>query len=323
VNIYIGEKSKNINSLHAAKIEDSLLQIRDFDEYIESRIIWINVMEDQPWKIIDNSVESLNRKIEKIGTKLKNWDIKFFRGVTTGHNEAFQLNKMTKEELIRNDKKSSELIRPLLRGKDIKRYKYNFDEIYLIFTRQGITIENYPSIKNHLLRYYNELRPRNSNEKVGRKPGKYKWYEIQDNTAYYKEFENEKIVWIEISDKANFSYDNKGYYLTNSAYFISGKNLKYLLAVLNSKVSDFYFFQISSHIAGNRKRYTKQYVEQIPVPIIKEDMQEPFIKLVNKILDEKNINPTADISIIENEIDMLVYKLYGLTDTEIRIVEKI
>jgi hypothetical protein len=321
VNIYIGEKSKNTNSLNAAKIEDHFMQIRDFAQYIKSRIIRIDVMEDRPWKIIDNSVEILNRKIENVGTKLKEWDLQFYRGVTTGHNKAFQVNKIVKEELIKNDKNSSQLIKPLLRGKDIKRYRFSFEEIYIIFTRQGISIDNYPIIKNHLFKYYDELRPRNNNEKVGRKPGNYEWYEIQDNTAYYNEFESEKIIWIEISDRANFSYDDRGFYLTNSAYFISGKNLKYLLAILNSKLSDFYFFQISSHIAGNRKRYTKQYVEQIPVPKIEEDKQVAFIQLVNKILASKKSDPSADTSALEAEIDRLVYELYGLTEEEIRIVE--
>jgi hypothetical protein len=97
VNIYIGEKSKNTNSLNAAKIEDHFMQIRDFAQYIKSRIIRIDVMEDRPWKIIDNSVEILNRKIENVGTKLKEWDLQFYRGVTTGHNKAINQTFTSRE----------------------------------------------------------------------------------------------------------------------------------------------------------------------------------------------------------------------------------
>ena len=141
--------------------------------------------------------------------------------------------------------------------------------------------------------------------------------------SYFELFETEKIVWLEISDKANYAFDSENMYLTNSAYFLTGKNLKYLLALLNSKLIDFYFFQITAQIAGGRKRYTKQYVEQLPIKQIPEKSQKPFIDKVNKILELKKADSKADTSQLENEIDQMVYELYGLSEEEIRIVEGI
>jgi adenine-specific DNA-methyltransferase len=141
------------------------------------------------------------------------------------------------------------------------------------------------------------------------------------NCAFEKEFVSEKIIWLEISDRGNFTIDSDGMYLNNSAYFISGHSLKYLVAVLNSKLCDFYFFQKTAVIAGGRKRYTKQYVEQNPIPIITEKEQQPFIDKVDQILTLKKDNPAADTSALEREIDVMVYALYGLTEEEIKIVE--
>src|SRR5699024_7346878 len=134
--------------------------------------------------------------------------------------------------------------------------------------------------------------------------------DIQDNTAYYHLFERPKIVWIEISDKANFAYDNKGHYLTNSAYFISGDNLKYLIAVLNSSVSDYYFFQITAKIAGGRKRYTKQYVEQIPIPQIGPNKQLSFERLVDYVITSKELSTDLTFSFFESLLDAIVFELY-------------
>ncbi|MCP4179612.1 MAG: class I SAM-dependent DNA methyltransferase, partial [bacterium] len=171
---------------------------------------------------------------------------------------------------------------------------------------------------NYLLDSKNILSSRNKAETGIR----YEWYCLQRyGASYYELFDKEKIVWLEISDKANYAYDNNGMYLTNSAYFLTGKNLKYLIALLNSKLLDFYFFQITAQIAGGRKRYTKQYVEQLPVIDIDDADKAPFVDKVNKIMDLKKENPKADTILLENEIDQMVYRLYGLTEDEIKIVE--
>jgi hypothetical protein len=206
----------------------------------------------------------------------------------------------------------------MLRGKDIKRYGYDFSDWYIINTHNGVrekgilpidVIKDYPTIYEHLLKWP-QLKDRQDQ-------GDH-WTNLR-NCAFLLEFEKPKIVWIEISDRANYAYDDKGMYLTNSAYFLTSKNnnvsLKYLLAVLNSKVADFYFCQKTARIAGGRMRYTKQYVEQIPIPEISLDRQKPFISLVDKILflkdaskEDSSINKI--IYFLEHIADLAVYELY-------------
>ena len=151
-------------------------------------------------------------------------------------------------------------------------------------------------------------------KKRGRKPGSYQWYEIQDNTAYFPEFSKPKIVWIEISDRANYAYDETGKFLTNSAYFISGKDLKYILAILNSNVADYYFSQITATIAGGRKRYTKQYVEQIPIPMASIEEQLEIEKLTDYLISLKSFNENQEarnaFNHFENILNAVVYELY-------------
>lgn len=315
-----GNFSNQLVGIKISTVNETVTKLKNFN----NEAVSINISGDKNWVIANKALISINEKIRTRGTALKEWkNINFYRGVTTGFNDAFHINADQLDEIIEHDTKSLELIYPLLRGKDIKRYRIDNPNLYLIFPRRdSINIDDYPGVKNHLKKFQNELTPKVSeSDLIGRKPGNYKWYEIQDNTAYFEEFKQEKIIWIEISDKANFTLDSNGYFLTNSAYFISGKNLKYLIALLNSKLCDYYFSQNTAVIAGGRKRYTKQYVEQNPIPIIEESDQKPFIELVDKILSLRQQDKAADTSQLEKQIDQLVYQLYGLTEEEIKIVE--
>jgi len=146
-------------------------------------------LSDSEWSFADNYNLILKSAIENNSTKLMNIDgIAIYRGVTTGYNPAFIISNEQRAELIKNDEKNKEIIKPLLQGRNIRKWIYNFNEEYLIFTKQGIEIDNYPYIKSYLKQFYDKLKPRNNNEQIGRKPGTYKWFEIQDNTAYYPDF---------------------------------------------------------------------------------------------------------------------------------------
>ncbi len=181
--------------------------------------------------------------------------------------------------------------------------------------------KQYPEVYYHLIQFKDELQNRNKSETGIR----YEWYALQRYGAeFWENYELPKIIWIEISDRANYAYDDKGMYLTNSAYFLTcdseDVSLKYLLAILNSKTSDFYFSQKTARIAGGRMRYTKQYVEQIPIPQIQISEQKPFIALADQILSAKQSNPHADTTALENRIDELVFKLYDLTYDEVKVI---
>lgn len=323
VNILIFRNGVLSETMKACELEDDFnVHQGNLSAYLENKNIYLSGLTDETWKVINKSEKSIMNKIEEVGTPLKNWDIQFFRGITTGLNEAFHISASTKGRLINEDSNNKKIIKPLLRGKDIKRYNCQFADMFMINSHNGLreiglepidVQKDYPVIFNHLSLFEKDL--------VVRQDQGRHWSNLR-SCAFLMEFEKPKLVWLEISDRANYSYDDDGMYLTNSAYFMTGENLKYLLAVLNSKLADFYFFKITAQIAGGRKRYTKQYVGKVPIPKIPSVDQQSFENLVNQTLIAKKSNPQADTSELEAEIDRLVYELYELTEDEIAIIDE-
>lgn len=178
----------------------------------------------------------IKKRIEEVGTALKDWDIKINYGIKTGFNEAFIIDSKTKDELIEIDAKSADIIKPLLRGRDIKRYTYEFVDKWLIgtFPALKLNIEDYPAIKEYLKNFGKRLEQ--SGNKGSRKKTGNKWFETQDQIAYWEEFEKEKIIYPIIVSENIFAYDNNGMYHNDKVFHITGDSIKYLLACLNSKV---------------------------------------------------------------------------------------
>jgi hypothetical protein len=326
VNILMLERSNADGKVDAVAIEGNYLPTVPLQNYFAEKKVTLSIKGEEVWKIGSSKELIINKRIEDKGLKLKNWEnIEFYRGITTGLNSAFHFGKDTKDDLIKSGNKNAEYIYPLLRGKDIKRWRYDYSDWHMLFipwhfplhsdssiSNASIDAENalkndYPAIYTHLAQFKNELAARNKDETGIR----YEWYALQRyGSNYWTEFLKEKIVWIEISDRANYAYDEKGHFLTNSAYFISGKNLKYLVSVLNSSVSDYYFFQITAKIAGGRKRYTKQYVEQIPIPLITKQEQIPFEQLVEYVILAKSKADDIVFKFFESLLDAIVFELY-------------
>lgn len=279
----------------------------------------------------------IKQKIEAIGTPLKEWDINIYRGILTGFNEAFIIDGVKKDELIAKDAKSNELIKSLLRGRNLDRYlSHNTDE-YIINSHNNppIDINSYPAIKEHLDGFYSQLEKRLDK---GATP-----YNLR-NCKYIDSFNNPKIIYPEFSSSSLFSYDNNKSYLLDTSWFID-KGDKYLLACLNSKLVWHYLSAISSSLGSTSLRMKKIFVEQIPIPQIDREIQQSFIKLVDEILSSKEkikkyrkhfdaLNAVDKIEIAEeieklelrvteceHEIDNMVYKLYDLSEDEIRLVE--
>jgi hypothetical protein len=326
VNILMLERSNADGKVDAVAIEGNYLPTIPLQDYFSSKKETLSIKGEEVWKIGSSKELQINKRIEDKGIKLLKWEgIEFFRGITTGLNSAFHFEKDTRDDLIKSDKNNSEFIYPLLRGKDIKRWKYDYSDWFMLFIPWHFPLHNDPSIAkasieaedalkkdyqaiyNHLVQFKDELSSRNKDETGIR----YEWYALQRyGSNYWTEFLKEKIVWIEISDRANYAYDSKGHFLTNSAYFISGENLKYLVSVLNSSVADYFFFQITAKIAGGRKRYTKQYVEQIPIPVISKLEQVPFEKLVDYVILAKSKADDIVFSFFESLLDSIVFELY-------------
>jgi len=325
VNILLTQKNTNQNNLSACLIPVGFDVEKELvSTYYDKGKQIIQSLSENTWAI--SNLEQINHQIFKNSKPLKDWkEIEFFRGITSGLNDAFHIQKKVKDDLINFDKKNGAIIKQLLRGKDIKRYGYEFGDWFIINTHNGVreiglpridVVKDYPKIYEHLQRWQKELEERQDK-------GEH-WTNLR-NCAFLMEFEKPKIVWIEISDRANYTFDDNGMYLTNSAYFLTCKsdkyNLKYILAILNSKVADFIFSQKTARIAGGRMRYTKQFVEQIPIPELSLSEQQPFIKLADFVLylKEQKLTDSTDKIMsfyFEHIIDLAVYELFFKEDVK-------
>ncbi|MDX4048603.1 N-6 DNA methylase [Aliarcobacter skirrowii] len=294
------------------------------------------------------NIRNIHLKIEKKGTKLKDWKLNIYMGIKTGFNEAFVIDENKKNEFISKNIKNSEIIKPLLRGRDIKKYGYEFSNLYIIstFPALKLDIDEYPDIREYLQSFGKRLEQ--TGEKESRKKSNNKWFETQDNISFYNDFEKEKVIWLELSDKSKFTIENQHYTLAGT-FIMTGECLRYLIAFLNSKLIEWYFDYICNSSGVGTNQWKKVFVEQIPIPKIDEESQKPFIKLVDEILEAKqkikDYKPLLDEAIrinnfdreialkkelenLENicktnekTIDQMVYKLYHLTQDEIKIVE--
>jgi adenine-specific DNA-methyltransferase len=320
-NILLLQKSFWEQNLTALTLDKSFNATTTIEEYLNSNKLLLNELDINGWSIGNQEEVNLKNKIEINSIFLKDSGIEIYRGVTTGLNEAFDIDEETKNRLILEDSQNIEIIKPILRGRDIGKFTSIYNNRWIIFTRRGIDISYYPAVEKYLLRYFEQLRPRNNNEPTGRKSGSYQWYEIQDNIAYFQDFEKEKIIWGELSNDAKFTFDDEGYFLNNTIFFMTGKNLKFLLSILNSKLAKWYFEKISTSSGMGTNRWLKYKVEQLPIRPLSENLQIPFISIINQILALKKEDSKADTSELEAEIDRMVYELYELTEEEILIVE--
>ena len=281
----------------------------------------------------DQANQALKAKIESLGTPLKEWDISIYRGILTGYNEAFIIDSAKREEILNNCKDKSErertskLIKKMLRGRDIKRYSYEWAGLWLIctFPSLNLDIEKYPSLKAYL----ESFRPRidQSGEKGCRKKTSNKWFETQDNIAYHEEFEKEKIVYPNMTKFRPFILDRESFYTNQKCFIITSeqsKILPYIIGILNSWIFDFAFAERFPNLLGGTLELSKIFFEKLPIPKIdstNKALSDEIISLVKQILDSKAKDPTTDTKELESHIDSLVYKLYHLTDDEIKIIE--
>jgi len=275
----------------------------------------------------NTDVQALKAKIETRGVPLKQWDVSIKMGIRTGLNEAFIIDTATKERLCQQDPKSLDIIKPILRGRDIKRYSYEWAGLWVILVKYGFNTElhKYPAILKHLMVYENQLKNRGQcrYSRGSTSTGQHHWLELDNNPkdSYLQEFEREKVIYPDIAEKLCFSLGGNHFYVSNTAYFFTGRSLKYLLVVLNSSLINWYYRYISTQLGEKGIRHFSIYIEQIPIPKISEKEQQPFITLADQILAAKRANAKADTSALEREIDKLVYALYGLTAAEVALVE--
>ncbi|WP_296893451.1 Eco57I restriction-modification methylase domain-containing protein [uncultured Methanobrevibacter sp.] len=253
------------------------------------------LLNENVWFFSDIQSVLLKDKLIKKGIPLKDIkSIEINNGIKTGFNDAFYINETLRMELISKDINNSKVIKPLLVGKDIGAYNIYFKEQYLIFTRQGIEIDNFPVIKKYLEQFKEDLTPKiNRSDKKGRKPGDYKWFEIQDKTDFYENFEKEKLIWAEMNHDISFCYDTKGYYVNNKCFIITSDevDLKFLNGLFLSKLFNFIFKSMSSSLGSETVEMRKSYVKNAPI-IISEEYSSKISDEVTTMLNynEQYIN---------------------------------
>ncbi len=326
--VIVGKKMKPDANFGYSKFEKEKIDSKKLTNEIIKRKIFFNPKEinSRAWKFISPEKEKIINKIETTGKLIKDYKtIQIRRGVTTGYDKAFIIDTEKQKELIKKDPKNKEIIKPLLKGKDIKKYYSKYDDLWLIFTRRKLLdIDNFPILKQFLSEHKLELQPRSNNIDTGRKPGTYEWFEIQDNTAYHKLFNHQKIIWPLTADKWGFCLDNNKYFLTSGAFFLTSEEMpiKFILAILNSKLMKFYFSAIGVMTAGGAYTLKKTTIERFTLPKPDNIIINSIIKKVDEIIKIKEIDINNDISKFENEIDKIIYNIYGLTAEELEIVEE-
>jgi type II restriction/modification system DNA methylase subunit YeeA len=318
-----------IFSISKTKVSDNEIiiafandSIKDFDglwNFIQSNkfLLQQNNLSEKIWQLENETKLLLKSKIEKGSvTMLQTGTINVYRGVTTGFNPAFIIDDEKRKELIREDKANKEIIKPMLQGRNIRKWVYNISNEFLLQTGYDTPIKkDFPIIFGHLNNFKKELEVR-ADQGIN-------WWNLRA-CKYYSEFEEEKIIWGLTSDKWTFAYDDAGNYLPSNGYILTSKDIpiKYLLALMNSKLMEFYFGFIGIMTAGGAFTLKYETVVEFPIKIISDAKQKPFITLVDKILLEKKENPKADTSKLEKQIDELVYKLYELTYEEVQLIDK-
>ncbi len=318
-NILAFQKTNNQQQLDVVKTPNDFDKKTDLAHFVSKNSTTISVSENA-WVIQDKHIQAIKSKVEAQGIALKDWDIKINRGVLTGFNEAFIIDEKTKNELIAADAKSAEILSPLLRGKDVKRWQANFAKLWLINSHNGVketglqrinTEKDYPTIHQHLLKYEKEINKRTDK---GDTP-----FNLR-NCAYIEDFNKPKIVYVELSKNLQFLYDEEKYVTDKTCFIITGKeDLRYLSAFLNSKLFRFCFKDNFSEIMGETRVLSKVFFEQIPIKQLEETAQAPFIELVEQILHLKSTG--GDTVALEEKIDVLVYDLYDLSREEREIVK--
>ncbi|MCB4234879.1 hypothetical protein LDL59_06570 [Kaistella anthropi] len=269
------------------------------------------------WVILSTIEMQIKEKIERVGVPLKDWDISINYGIKTGFNEAFIISGEKRKELIEQDPKSEEIIRPILRGRDIKRYGYDFADLWLINSHNGIkekgikpiNIDDFPAVKKHLDFYFPQLEKRFDK---GDTP-----YNLR-NCAYMDDFSRPKIIYPNMTKFLPFVFDIGGYLTNQKCFIITGENVEYLTAFLNSSLFKYCFRDDFPELQGGTRELSKIYLEKIPVLKVNSEQNLMFKNLLNKI--HRFSSTDYEFLKIIKEIDEMIFDLYNLTNEEKDII---
>ena len=295
----------------------------------------LRVRGEKPWSALSAIEQQVMDKMEAAGTPLGDWGVDIYRGVTTGYNKAFIVDDECRKALLNSDPKSADIVKRVLRGRDVQRYQTLWAGLWLIvakFESHKTLPQEFPAVYEHLLRHEERLRARGQcrYSRTGRgKPsaayaGQHHWLELDNNpkAEYIDMYTKEKLVWMDLTERGRIAYDDGEMLCLNTAFIMLGTDLKYICAVLNSRLITWFMRNTAQNSGMGVTRWIRSTVQRIPVPRISVAKQAPFIRIVDLIIQKKAAKRSFDATRQEMEIDQLVYQLYGLTKEEIRALER-
>lgn len=318
------QKSSNKHQTMCSEMK--LKDVKEFfslKQFISSNCTWSSFDGSGSWVIISDEVRSIKKKVEAKGTSLKDWNIEINYGIKTGFNKAFVISSEKRDEILSNCQNDEErmntkaLIRPMLRGKDIKKYGFTWSNwLIALFPSRKIDINDYPAIKNFMLSFSKERLEQTgktyiiNGEKIkSRKKSNGDWFETQDSIAYWQDFDKPKIIYPNMTKYLPFYYDEQRYYTNQKCFIITGKHVSYLTAFLNSSLFKFCFYDDFPTLGEDRRELSKIFFEKIPVFDVDDNTDNKFHQLIidiqNEYSDEK-----------AKAIDQLIFDHYGLSQPE-------
>ena len=312
VNILSLEKCNNKGQTLSCSVEDGF-DVSKLSDYVQTHAVTSNFSSAESWSILSDIERSIKAKIQAIGVPLREWDIQINYGIKTGFNEAFIIDSVKRDEILKTCQsieerdRTAELIRPILRGRDIRRYGYEWADLWLINTHNGvkdslerIKVEDYPAIKLHLDYYWDKIESRADK---GDTP-----YNLR-NCAYVDEFSKPKIIYPNMTKFLPFVYDTYGLVTNQKCFIITGKRLAFLTAFLNSSLFKFCFADKFPELQGKTRELSKIFMDEIPVMEVSDDEEARFLLIVEST--QKNISREKLL-----DIDKAIFDLYQLSEEE-------
>lgn len=316
-NIILLTKTDFNDSLLAVSIREDYRTDIPIKDYFLANLIELSDLDPDGWIILSKEDFEIKKHIEKVARPLRDFSLRINFGIKTGFNQAFIIPRPVRDLLISQDPRNAEIIKPILRGRDLDKYSIEFDDKWLINSHNGIREESikpvdiedeFPTIYAYLEQYKNQL--------IARSDQGVHWTNLR-NCAYLGDFEKEKILWGELSDKPKFVYDSGQYYAEATLFLMTGSNLKFLLAILNSRVASWYFNTISTTSGMGTNRWKKYKIEKLPIPDIPEIGCFEILADYLTFLFDRGKPPVSTFAdnrliagVFEELLDMMVYELY-------------
>jgi adenine-specific DNA-methyltransferase len=311
-NILIAQNARYAGQTETCLIDKRVSSLEKMSVFIRQSVTsQTGFKPDSSWVILSPLEASIKGKIEAIGIPLKNWDIQISYGIKTGYNEAFIIDTNKKDELLKKCPEAAAIIRPIISGKDIKRYKYHWQGTWIINAHNGVKSKNipridlatnYPSILNYLQNFSPKIEERTDQ-------GDH-WSNLR-NCAYLDAFEKPKIVWGNLALNTQFTFIKEPIIINNPSNFFNTDSF-YLLGFLNSRLADFYIKQLGVTRSGGYFEYKPMFVEQVPIPKVSCEVEQRFTAIVDDLL-----NGNGNSIELEHKVNRMVFELFNLTEEEI------